>query len=85
MAKKRRTVQSRNQKVKAGRKTLSEEKDDKVAASILGDLFKEDDDVLDTTNLEESMKYFALKKGFDPLTGIRNEKPTTKRKRRKRK
>lgn len=83
MVAKRKT--SRTQKVRAGKRALQTEKDDRIAAIALQEIFEEDDKVLDTTDLGLSMEHFALKAGFDPLTGISNKPKTTKRKSTKRK
>lgn len=55
------TNSMRSKQVREGRKILSTEHDDRIAAEALSGLFEEHNDVLDATDLNESFKYFELK------------------------
>lgn len=55
-----RTSNVRSKKVREGKKILSTEHDDRIAAEALSGLFNEHNDVLDATDLNESFKYFEL-------------------------
>lgn len=49
----------RNRQVREGNLILRDTPDDKAAAKLLGEVFKEKDDVLNATDLNESFKYFS--------------------------
>lgn len=59
--KRKRRTTNRQSQVRDGRKILATESDDRVAAFSLGKIFKETNDVLDATDLNESFNYFEQK------------------------
>lgn len=56
-----RTSPSRSKQVREGKRILSTEHDDRIAAEALSGVFDEHNHVLDATDLNESFKYFELK------------------------
>lgn len=65
---------------------MKAEGDDKLASRILGEIMDKDkDEVLDTSDLGQSIKFFALKNGIAPLTGEKLVKTNKTKKRRRRK
>lgn len=62
MARKRRKRRvSRSKQVSQGKRVLASERDDKIAATALSEIFTEHEDVLDATDLNEAFNYFELK------------------------
>lgn len=77
----RRRKLTRSQRMKKADRAMKGEHDDKIASRMLVDILKEkEDNVLDTSDLGQSIKFYALKNKIDPLTG---EKINSKKKRRR--